>query len=66
EFRVTQLREEITLEKWRETHPNGDAVADLGTNGGALRFLGPDDTPRSGVGIRLLSILPARPERKDS
>ncbi|MGY9050525.1 MAG: cation:proton antiporter, partial [Rhodobacterales bacterium] len=28
EFRVTKLSEEFTLEKWRETHPNGDAVAD--------------------------------------
>lgn len=66
EFRVTLLSEEFTLEMWRETHPDGTAVADLGTNGGALRVLGPDESPRSGEGIRLLSLLPARPDRKES
>ena len=66
EFRVTRLSEEFPLDKWRAQHPEGTAVADLGNGTDALRFLGPDDAPRTAVGTRLLAILPKRPERMDS
>ena len=65
EFRVTKLSEEFTLERWRETHPNAVAIADLNP-AGELRFLDPDQTPRDAVGTKLLALMPARPERKET
>ncbi|MFZ5961582.1 cation:proton antiporter [Thalassococcus sp. BH17M4-6] len=65
EFRVTRLSDEFTIEDWRETHPGAMVLADIGS-AGELRLLGPEDEPRETVDMRILSLLPARPERKES
>ncbi|MDU8912674.1 sodium:proton antiporter [Aestuariicoccus sp. MJ-SS9] len=65
EFRITKLSAEFTLENWRETHPEAVAIADIGP-AGQLRFLGPDDAPRDGDGIRLLAMMGKRPERQQA
>ncbi|KUF11894.1 cation:proton antiporter [Pseudoponticoccus marisrubri] len=62
EFRVTELSEEFTLERWRETHPEAVPVADLGPNG-TLRLLGPETPVKETAGTRVVALMPARPER---
>ncbi|MFW2587362.1 cation:proton antiporter [Sagittula sp. SSi028] len=63
EFRVSTLSEEYRLDDWRAKLPEAVALAELGP-GGRLRFLAPDETPQDRVGMKILSIGPARPERK--
>ncbi|MFD1343933.1 cation:proton antiporter [Litorisediminicola beolgyonensis] len=65
EFRVTRLSEEFQLPDWYEKNPEAIPVAELGPEG-ALRFLGPDDTPRDLNDVRLVALAPKREERKDA
>ncbi|MBV2360747.1 cation:proton antiporter [Thalassococcus sp. CAU 1522] len=64
EFRTTRLTGEFTLAQWREKNPQAVVVAELGPNGN-LRFLGPDDAPRDLDGVQLITLGPARQERRD-
>lgn len=62
EFRSTTLSEEFTLEDWRDKHPEGIPVADIGPRG-TLRFLGPDDEPKDAKGTKLIAMLPMKEHR---
>ncbi|SLN29237.1 K(+)/H(+) antiporter NhaP [Roseivivax jejudonensis] len=63
EFRATTLSEEFGLEDWRTRNPDAVPVATL-SEGGALRFLGPEDAPEDRAGLRLVSLSPRREERR--
>ncbi|SIS87769.1 sodium/proton antiporter, CPA1 family [Roseivivax lentus] len=65
EFRSTRLSAEFTLKDWREKNPEAFIVADFGP-GGALRFLGPDETPRDANDVQILMLAPKREERKQA
>lgn len=65
EFRVTGLSEEFTLDQWREKHPEAILIAELG-KGGTLRFLEPEADPKNAVDVELLSLIPAKPKRRES
>jgi NhaP-type Na+/H+ or K+/H+ antiporter len=64
EFRVSTLTEEFRLADWRETLQEAHAMAEL-TPGGRLRFLASDEAPQDKAGVRILSLTPARKERKE-
>ena len=65
EFRVTGLSEEFTLDQLREKHPEAILIAELG-KGGTLRFLEPEADPKNAVDVELLSLIPAKPKRRES
>ncbi|GAA4229247.1 NhaP-type Na+/H+ or K+/H+ antiporter [Sagittula marina] len=64
EFRVSTLSEEWRLEQWRKQLPDAIALAELGP-GGRLHFLDPGEDPSDREGMKILSIGPARAERKN-
>lgn len=65
EFRVTGLSEEFTLDQWREKHPEAIIIAELG-KGGTLRFLETGMDPKKTEDVELLSLMPAKPKRRES
>lgn len=62
EFRSTTLSDEFTLQDWRDTHPKGIPLADIGPRG-TLRILGPKDDPKETKGTRLIAMLPMKEHR---
>ncbi|GGA29580.1 cation:proton antiporter [Neptunicoccus cionae] len=65
EFRVTGLSEEFTLDQWREKHPEAIIIAELG-KGGTLRLLETGMDPKKTEDVELLSLMPAKPKRRES
>ncbi|WP_294621456.1 sodium:proton antiporter [uncultured Roseovarius sp.] len=64
EVRRTRLSEDYTLDDWREANPDAVLVAEV-PEGGDLRILAEDATPKAVPGTRLLALSERRETRND-
>jgi NhaP-type Na+/H+ or K+/H+ antiporter len=64
EVRATRLSEDYTLEQWREANPEAVLLAEL-PEGGELRILSDEATPKAGPGTRLLSLSTPRDKTRE-
>jgi hypothetical protein len=57
--RGTKLSEDYTLDQWREANPEAILLAEM-PEGGALRLLAEEATPKAAPGTRLLALMRPR------
>jgi hypothetical protein len=64
DVRSTKLSQDFTLEQWQEANPEAVLLAEV-PEGGGLRLLADETTPKAGPGTRLVALLPARDAKRN-
>ncbi len=62
--RATRLSEDFTLDQWQETNPDAILLAEV-SEGGGLRLLAEEATPKAGPGMRVLALMQPREVTKE-